>query len=161
MNSTWDRIKRKIKTLNTKNILYCFAKWILVLVFLFVLVTTIIQTEWIQFKGTNVPLLIWMVGQPYVGVFFLPFLILVIYICYFIVSVAKPITIKNVKSDVRTLFENDDIEKIDYEKLFENLNEAEKKQIARQIAKKEELKKLVQEEIKEIEKGEKDVQKDN
>ena len=158
--STLDKIKQKLKTANSRNIIYIACLAILVMISLFILITIIIQTDWVQIKGIQSPLLIWMIVQPHVGVFFIPFLILIIYICSFIVSVAKPITIKKIKTDSRILFENDEIEKNDYETIYETLTKAEIRKIEKEKMKEEEIKRIIQAEIKaeQQEKEVKDVQ---
>lgn len=141
--TTWEKIKIKIRSLNHKNIIYYICMGILIAIFLFVLITTIIQTEWVGHDDINAPILIWMITQPYVGVFFMPFMILVIYICCFIISVGKPVTIRKVKNDVRTLFENNDIKKNEYEAVFETLESAEARNLKELKAKEEQIKALI------------------
>ncbi len=123
---TIDKVKQKLKAINAKNnLLYYICLWIMIIMFVFILITTIIQTNWVGIGGLQAPILIWMVSQPYVGVFFIPFMMLSIYICSFIVSVAKPATIAKVKADSRLLWENQLIHKPEYESIYETLDKAE------------------------------------
>ncbi len=136
---TIEKVKRKIKSINAaNNLLYYICLWIMIIMFVFILITTIIQTNWVGIGGLQAPILIWMVSQPYVGVFFIPFMMLSIYICSFIVSVAKPATIAKVKADSRLLWENNKINKKEYESIYDTLDIAE-------IRNKEEEAKTIQE----------------
>ncbi len=144
-----EKVKQKIKQINKNNTLYKVCLWILVVIFIFVLITTIIQTQWVGIEGQWVPILIWIVSQPYVGVFFLPFLLTVIYVCYFVISVARPVTIQKTKSDVRTLFEEEQIVKEEYETIYKNLVTAEVRFKEREKQKAEELKQIHESILKE------------
>ena len=125
--TTFEKIKNKIRQLNNKNIVYFICMGILITIFIFVFLTTIIQTNWVGIDNYFCPILVWMISQPYVGIFFLPFLITIICICSFIVNVGKPVSIKKVKNDIRTLYENQQISKEEYESIYQNLENANKR----------------------------------
>ncbi len=125
--TTFEKIKNKIRQLNNKNIVYFICMGILITIFIFVFLTTIIQTNWVGIDNYFCPILVWMISQPYVGIFFLPFLITIIYICSFIVNVGKPVSIKKMKNDIRTLYENQQISKEEYESIYQNLENANKR----------------------------------
>ncbi len=125
--TTFEKIKNKIRQLNNKNIVYFICMGILVTIFIFVFLTTIIQTNWVGIDNYFCPILVWMISQPYVGIFFLPFLITIIYVCSFIVNVGKPVSIKKMKNDIRTLYENQQITKEEYEQIYQNLENANKR----------------------------------
>ena len=125
--TTFEKIKNKIRQLNNKNIVYFICMGILVTIFIFVFLTTIIQTNWVGIDNYFCTILVWMISQPYVGIFFLPFLITIIYVCSFIVNVGKPVSIKKMKNDIRTLYENQQITKEEYEQIYQNLENANKR----------------------------------
>ena len=125
--TTFEKIKNKIRQLNNKNIVYFICMGILVTIFIFVFLTTIIQTNWVGIDNYFCPILVWMISQPYVGIFFLPFLITIIYVFSFIVNVGKPVSIKKMKNDIRTLYENQQITKEEYEQIYQNLENANKR----------------------------------
>ena len=125
--TTFEKIKNKIRQLNNKNLVYFICMGILITIFIFVFLTTIIQTNWVGIDNYFCPILVWMISQPYVGIFFLPFLITIIYVCSFIVNVGKPVSIKKMKNDIRTLYENQQITKEEYESIYQNLENANKR----------------------------------
>ncbi len=125
--TTFEKIKNKIRQLNNKNLVYFICMGILITIFIFVFLTTIIQTNWVGIDNYFCPILVWMISRPYVGIFFLPFLITIIYVCSFIVNVGKPVSIKKMKNDIRTLYENQQITKEEYESIYQNLENANKR----------------------------------
>ena len=125
--TTFEKIKNKIRQLNNKNLVYFICMGILITIFIFVFLTTIIQTNWVGIDNYFCPILVWMISRPYVGIFFLPFLITIIYVCSFIVNVGKPVSIKKMKNDIRTLYENQQITKEEYEQIYQNLENANKR----------------------------------
>lgn len=125
--TTFEKIKNKIRQLNNKNLVYFICMGILITIFIFVFLTTIIQTNWVGIDNYFCPILVWMISQPYVGIFFLPFLITIIYVCSFIVNVGKPVSINKMKNDLRTLYENQQITKEEYESIYQNLENANKR----------------------------------
>lgn len=148
MKNIIEKIKLKIRKQNSRNVVYYTSIGILVAFFLFVLITTIIQTSMVGINELNAPILIWIITQPYVGVFFIPFMLLLSYICWFITTVAKPVTIDKVKSDCRTLFENNEVNKDEYEILYKTLNEANQRKLELIKQKQEEINKLMNEQLK-------------
>ncbi len=117
---TLEKIKNKIKELNKSknNLLYWISVSIIVLIGIFVFITMIIQTQWVGINTIECPILVWIIASPSVGVFFLPFILLLSYVCWFIISVGKPITIKRVMNDSRSLYENHEINKNEYESIY-------------------------------------------
>lgn len=137
--NTIEKIKNKIKATNKKknNICYYVSISILIAIGFFVFITMILQTNWFGIKELSVPILVWIISQPLVGVFFLPFIFLLSYVCWFIISVGKPVTLKQVLSDLRTLYENEEITKQEYEETFKNLTEASQRKELEKIKQKE------------------------
>ncbi len=143
--TTIDKIKNKIRQLNTNNYVYYICMGLLITIFIFVLITTIIQTNWVGIDNYYCPILVWMISQPYVGIFFLPFLITLIYVCSFIVNVGKPVSIKKVQNDIRVLFENKKLTKEEYEQIYQNIENALAREIEAKTKLKNEVLKLINE----------------
>lgn len=126
---TIDKIKNKLKQFNKQNnnLLYWISVGILAAIGVFVFITMILQTNWFGIKEANYPILVYIVASPRIGIFFLPFILLLSYVCWFIVSVGKPVTIQQTQNDSRSLYENGDIVKDEYELIHDCLDTAKER----------------------------------
>lgn len=140
-----NRIIKKIRSLNKlkDNLLYKICFFITIIITTFLIITTILQINWLCWDEYPQPVLTWICARPLVGVFFIPFIIVVLSFCIWVLIIARPITLKSVLNDTATLLEYDDITKKNYDAIANELQEAK---VANDM--KEELKKQQLEQAK-------------
>lgn len=136
-----NRVIKKIRSINKfkENLLYkiCFAVTIIITAFL--VITTILQINWLDWNEYPQPVLTWICARPLVGVFFIPFIIVVLTFCVWVMIIARPITLKSVLNDTATLLEYDDISKKHYDAIANELQEAKIINDAKAESRKQEL----------------------
>lgn len=121
------KINRKIKKLNMKidDLLFWISFAILITIGFFIFITTILQTNWFG-RNDFLPVIVFISAQPYVGVFFLPFIILLSLISLYVCIICKKITIDDGIDVTRNLMENEEITKEDFSKIYDLLKNAKK-----------------------------------
>ena len=158
------RVVQAVRKINKNHdrILFKIAVTIFSLICTFIVICTILEMQWLDPNYELEPVLVWICKQPFIGAFFLPFLILILLICQFILVVSKPVTIDSVASNLLTLREYNDITKKGYETMTQILEEEKKLLIERRrieaaemlkmMAQKEQLKVLSfkEEEVKKM-----------
>lgn len=136
-----NRVIKKIRSINKlkDNLLYkiCFLTTIIITTFL--IITTILQINWLDWNEYPQPVLTWICARPLVGVFFIPFIIVVLTFCIWVLIIARPITLKSVLNDTATLLEYDDITKKNYDTIANELQEAKIANEAKEEARKQQI----------------------
>lgn len=142
-----DKIKKKLRLSTNNAKIYFLAQMVLNLQLIFVILTTILQTNWFGYKE-QMPILSWIVAKPYVGIFFLPFMILATYVCWFICATIKPATIQQAKGLSINLLEQELIDKETHDLIYELYSKQEIKNKKEYLEKLEKIKKENQERAK-------------
>lgn len=121
-----NRVIKKIRSVNKlkDNFLYKICFFITIIITTFLVITTILQINWLDWNEYPQPVLTWICARPLVGVFFIPFIIVVLAFCIWVLIIARPITLKSVLNDTATLLEYDDITKKNYDVIANELQEA-------------------------------------
>lgn len=104
---------------NHDRVLYKLALGIFILLVAFVCLCVILQMNWFDSRYPIVPVLVWLCQQPFIGVFFIPFILLLAGVCQFIMFCSKPVTIDTLVTDASTLKMYDDITKRAYDDITE------------------------------------------